>query len=290
MDALSVKNLTKKYKDFTLSNISFDLPKGYILGYVGQNGAGKTTTISAITHLIKSKSDCVTINGISYKDNPKAYKESIGFIADETYFPVDLTPKDIAKIMGDFYSTFDKEKFNGYLDKWKLTKDKKVKDFSRGMKVKLMFASVLARETKLLILDEATNGLDPVIKDEILTILQEYISDGEHSVFFSTHILSDLEQIADYIFFIDKGQEILFESKDELEEKYMLVKGGMEDLTGEIERKIIGIKKTEVGFEGLVESNDAIFIGKSCVLEKPSIEQIVVRLIREKGTEYNGKF
>lgn len=225
MNVLSVKNLNKKFKDFSLKDISFELPKGYIMGYVGQNGAGKTTTLQLITHLLKADSGEVRINGISYKDDPIKYKEMIGYIGDESYFLIEFNLLQIGKIMEDFYPTFNKQRYTELVERFKLPEKKRVKDYSKGMKIRLMFATILARDTKLLILDEATNGLDPVIKDEILELLQGYIEDGEKSVLFSTHILSDLEHISDYLFFIDEGEKVLFDSKDELLEKYVLVKG-----------------------------------------------------------------
>lgn len=144
-----------------------------------------------------------------------------------------------------------------------------------------MFAGVLARDTKLLILDEATNGLDPVVKQEILEILQDYIQDGEKSVLFSTHILSDLEEIADYIFFLHDGKKVFFDTKEEISEKYLLVKGGLEELTEEISKKLKGLKKTSVGFEGIIEADESAYVSQKCVLEKPTMNQIVVSYIKD---------
>ena len=197
MDILEVSDIGKKYKGFTLENINFKIPAGYIMGYVGRNGAGKTTTLGMITHQIKADSGSIKIDGMEYKDNPEKYKEMIGYIQDICYFPGDFNLLNIKNILKDFYQTFDEKKFMDYVRKWQLPEKKKIKDFSKGMQVRLMFAGILARDTKLLILDEATNGLDPVVKQEILEILQEYIQDGERSVIFSTHILNDLEQIAE---------------------------------------------------------------------------------------------
>lgn len=280
---LEVENICKSFKDFSLRNISFELPAGYIMGYVGQNGAGKSTTLNIIAHIIHADEGTVRIDGISYEDDPIAYKESIGFIGDEAYFPIEFTLKEIKGTLKDFYPSFREDEFLSMVRKWELPEDKKIKDFSRGMKVKLMFASVFARDTKLLILDEATNGLDPVVRDEILSLLQDYIADGEKSVLFSTHIMSDLEEIADYIFFINDGKEVMCDTKDEIIENYVIVKGGREELTETVMDNLIGVIKSRVGFEGLAESERALYLPKSLLIEKPSIDQIVVQFIKRSG-------
>lgn len=281
MDILEVKNITKKFKNFMLQDIDFTLSAGYIMGYVGQNGAGKTTTLNLITHLLNADSGEIRINGITYDENSIAYKDSIGFIGDESYFPQEFTLKDVKSILKDFYPSFREKEFISMARDWNLPENKKIGEYSKGMKVKLMFANVLSRDTKLLILDEATNGLDPVVRNDVLKLLQEYIADGEKSVLFSTHILSDLEQIADYIFFINDGKKVLCDLKDEIVEKYVIVKGGNEDITDMLKKEMIGIVKTEVGFEGLLESEKAEYLCKGFIIEKPSIDQIVVHYIRE---------
>lgn len=279
MNALEVINLEKHFKDFDLHNISFSLPYGYIMGYVGQNGAGKTTTLNMITHLLKADKGEVKINGITYLENSVEYKEAIGFIGDESYFPQDFNLLEIKEILKDFYRSFRENEFMDMIRKWKLPEKKKIKDYSKGMKVKLMFASVLARDTKLLILDEATNGLDPVIRSEILELIQNYIADGKKSVLFSTQILSDLEQIADYIFFINDGKKILCDTKDNILDHYVLVKGGLDDIDSKMEKKIIGLKKSRIGFEGLLESNQTAYLKHGCLVERPTIDQIVISFI-----------
>ncbi|MBQ2800498.1 MAG: ABC transporter ATP-binding protein [Lachnospiraceae bacterium] len=281
MNTLEVKGLEKKYKDFALQNITLELPKGFICGYVGQNGAGKTTTLDLITHQKKADAGVVRIDGMEYEENPKKYKEMIGYVCDKCYFPNDFTLLDVKGILKDFYETFQEDKFMNLCKKWDLPEKKKVKDYSRGMTIRLMFAGILARDTKLLILDEATNGLDPVVKQEILEILQDYIQDGERSVLFSTHILSDLEEIADYIFFLHNGKEVFFDTKEEIAEKYLLVKGGLDELTEAVSRKIKGLKKTSVGFEGIIETDDSVCVSRKCVLEKPTINQIVISYIKD---------
>lgn len=279
MNLLEVKGLSKGFKQFSLKDISFNLPKGYIMGYVGQNGAGKTTTIKLINHLCKADSGEVYVNGIRYVDNPIHYKEQIGFIGDESFFPKEMKLKDIRTIMKDFYVSFDEQKFNQMVRDWNLPENKKIQDFSRGMKVKLMFLTALCRDVKLLILDEATNGLDPVMRAEILELLQDFIEDGEKSILFSTHMLDDLESIADYIVFIKDGRIVLNETKDELLESYMIVKGDAKELTNEMRKVLIGLKEKRFAFEALVSSENATVLKQGFVFEKPAIDQIMIHMI-----------
>lgn len=276
MYALEIKELNKSLGTFSLKNINLKLPEGYILGYVGQNGAGKTTTIKLIMDQLKPDRGEITVFDEKYRGNEIIYKNNIGYIADECYIPGCFTLKDVIANFKNFYPSFDEIKFNSYVKRWDLPQKKKVKDYSKGMKMKLMIASALSRETKLLILDEPTSGLDPVIRSEILEELQEYISDGKKSVLFSTHIMSDLEKIADYLCFINKGEVIFNDTKDNILEKYLLVKGGVKDLTEEIKEKLIGYKKSSVGFEGLIDSIDNKYIGDNLLVEKPSVDDIVI--------------
>ncbi|NFS28634.1 ABC transporter ATP-binding protein [Clostridium botulinum] len=284
MNALEIKSLNKKFKDFSLEDINLSLPKGYILGYVGQNGAGKTTTIKLIMQHLRADSGEISVFGKKYKGNEIEFKDMIGFVGDECYFPSCFKMKDVINTLKDFYPSFNTDKFNHYIDLWELPKDKKIKDFSKGMKIKLTFASIFARKTKLLILDEPTSGLDPVIRNEILELLQEYIEDGEKSVLFSTHITSDLEKIADYIFFINKGKMIFNDTKDNILEKHLVVKGGIEDLTSDIKEKLIGYKESSVGFKGLIYDKDREDLNDELLIEKPSIEEIIIFYIN-KGRE-----
>ncbi len=281
MNLLEVKNISKQYKEFELRDISFSLPAGYILGYVGENGAGKTTTLNIVNQLIHQDQGTVTIEGMSYEDDTIGYKEQIGYVGDSSYFPVTMNLKAIRSILKDFYKSFRPEVFDAYVEKWKLPAKKKIKDYSRGMRVKLMFASVLSRDTKLLILDEATNGLDPVVRKDILKLLQDYISDGNRSVLFSTHILEDLEQVAYYIFFIHHGKKVFFESKDELLERYLLVKGGTEELTPALKKQLTGVEQYAYGFEALFDTDNGTLLPSGMVTDQPSIDQIIVHMIEE---------
>lgn len=281
MNLLEVKGATKKYKEFTLNNISFALPKGYIMGYVGQNGAGKTTTIRLITHICNANAGEIHIDGMSYEENPIRYKEMIGFVGDESYFPLEFSAREVRTILKDFYPSFRPNEFDELLQKWNIPKEQKIGEYSKGMKVKLMFATVFARDSKLLILDEATSGLDPVVRKEILDLLQEYVADGEKSILFSTHILDELEQIADYITFIDHGSLIISESKDDLMESYIIVKGESNGLTSTLRRKLIGMTEGAFGFEALIKAEDVTAFSREYVIEKPTMNQLMIHLVEE---------
>lgn len=283
MELLEVKNLGKKYKDFRLEDISFTLPKGYIMGYVGQNGSGKTTTLNLITHVYKAAEGEVRVDGLRYEDDPVRYLENIGYIGEGLQFPSDFTLKEIRIVMRSFYPDFDIPRFNELAGRFGLPEKKRVSAFSQGMSVKLMFAAVFARQTKLLILDEATNGLDPVARQEVLGLLQEYIADGEHSILFSTHILRDLEQIADYIYFIDDGRTVMYDAKDELLENYLLVKGELALLDDTLREQLIGIEEHAYGFEAVAPSDRADMLPRGVVCEKPDIDQIVIHFIKNKN-------
>lgn len=191
---LEVKDLVKRYQDFTLDHVSFSLPKGSILGFIGENGAGKTTTLKLILNLIQKESGRVTLFGMDHMKEERRIKEQIGVVFDESYFHDTLSPKDVASVLCRVYPTWDDRLFDRYLGRFSLPKDKVLKEFSRGMKMKLSIASALAHKPKLLILDEATSGLDPVVRNEILDVFLEFIQDEDHSVLLSSHITSDLEK------------------------------------------------------------------------------------------------
>ena len=282
MNILEVKNLNKEYKGFSLKDINLILPAGYIMGYVGQNGAGKTTTINLINHICKFKEGEIKVNGISYEENPVKYKENIAYVGDESYFPKGYKVKDVRNTLKSFYNTFDEKKFNELIKKYNLPENKKIENFSRGMKVKLMFVTVFSRDARLLILDEATNGLDPVVRDELLSQLQAYIEDGTRSILFSTHVLSDLEEIADFIAFIDNGEIILNKAKDELLEDYLLIKGDYSELNAGQREKLIGVDKKKFGFEAIILSDDASCFGQNVTFEKPEISQIMLHSIKNR--------
>ena len=278
---LEVRNLSKQYRGFMLDKVSFTLPKGYIMGYVGPNGAGKSTTLGLITKTRRASDGKVLLDGMSYEEDPVLYKEKIGYVSSVSYFPPGMKVRDAALLLKQFYPTFSKDKFYHLVRGWNLPEKKKFSTFSTGMMVKLMFAAVLSRETRLLILDEATNGLDVLFREEILNLLQHYIEDGEHSVLFATHIIDDLEQIADYIVMVEDGKVLLQDTKEALTENYILIKGdeallAVEGITG----YLMGVKRSAYGFSALIHSDNAALLPDGIVMEKPTISQIMSYLMK----------
>ena len=275
-NALEVQNLSKSYMDFTLKSVSFTLPAGYIMGFVGQNGAGKTTTIRCILNMATREAGEIKIFGLDNRRDELAVKQELAAVFDEIFFVDVWRIREVEKAVKGFYSKWDSDQYNEYLKKFELPPEKRVKELSRGMKMKLMLAVAMSHGAKLLILDEPTSGLDPVARDELLDILRDYISDGEKSVFFSTHITSDLERIADFITLIDRGRIFYTGTKDGLLEHFCIVKGGAADLTDELKSKFIGLSVAHTGFTGMLPVSEAKQLPSGVVAEQPEIDEILV--------------
>lgn len=279
--AIEVNQLTKQYASFKLDNISFSVPKGSIMGFVGENGAGKTTTIKSILNLIHKDGGDVKLFGLDYAKDERKIKEQIGVVFDESYFHDFLTIKDITKIMGKIYSNWSNETFESYTSRFKLPKDKFMKEYSRGMKMKLTIAVALSHQAKILILDEATSGLDPIIRDEILDIFLEFIQDEEHTIFLSSHITSDLEKVADYITFIHEGKIIFSESKDDLIYRYGVVHCRKEEYEKLDKKHIVGVRKNQFGYEVMVNNRKEIEKHhRELVVDNTTIEEIILFIVR----------
>lgn len=280
-NALEIKGLCKSYGEFSLKDVSFSLPKGYIMGFVGQNGAGKTTTIRSMMNMAHPDSGEIKIFGLDSIQDSCAIKQDIGVVFDDLYFTPHLTPKQIAAQLKCFYRHWSDEKFFGLLDKFKLPAKKKCGQFSRGMKMKLMLSAALAHDAQLLILDEPTSGLDPVARDELLDILTEYIGDENKSILFSTHITADLERIADYITILHDGKIFYCDTKDRLMEKYIVIKGGVEELPKEIEERSIGYHAYRNGFEAMLERSYESELPDGIIAESADIDEILVYIAKE---------
>lgn len=221
-NALELQGVTKQYKDFKLDNVSFEVPQGSIVGLIGENGAGKSTTINAILGLVVTDKGKVSVfNGKSVNAETK---EHIGVVFDGSNYPDTLSPKKLGKVFSEIYSEWNQKKYVELLDKFKLPVNKKLKEFSKGMKMKYAISIALSHNSKLLILDEATSGLDPIVRDDILEMFLDFVQDEEHSILVSSHITSDLEKIADYIIFIYKGKVLFSMPKDELLDNYGIIK------------------------------------------------------------------
>ena len=276
-EAIEVKNLSKNYKDFSLKDISFNVPEGTIVGLIGENGAGKTTTIKSILNIINSSGE-IKIFGKDIKTLEKEIKEQIGVVLDDSFLSEYLTAKNVNTVMKDIYKNWDEEKFKGYLKTFNLPDNKMMKDFSSGMKMKLKIATAMAHSPKILILDEPTSGLDPVVRNEILDIFRNYIEEDEtRSILISTHITSDLEHIADYIILIDNGSLVFYKETGEILENYGIVKTSKENFEKFDSSDYISYKKGKYQYEVLVEDKEK-FKNKyrNCVIDKPSIEDIML--------------
>jgi len=281
-EILEVRNLTKNYPGFSLNNISFTLEKGYIMGFIGPNGAGKTTTIRLIMNLIRRDSGEIKVFGLDNIKDELEVKERIGFVYDENHFYNELSVLEMKKIIAPFYSRWDDSVFKDYLDRFELSPRKKIKDLSRGMKMKFSLVISLSHHADLLLLDEPTSGLDPIFRSELLDILAEIIQDENKSIFLSTHLTADLDKIADYITFINRGELVFCEGKDAIMERYALVKGDNELLDEELKREFIGINQSKYGFTGLTRDVQRVrqVFGSSVLIEKASLEDIMLYTVR----------
>ena len=274
---LQIDSLCKSYEDFSLKNISFALPQGCIMGLVGQNGAGKSTTLKAILGLVRPDSGSVKLFGQELQENEGQIKEQIGVVFDSMNLPELLRGKDVGKVLGPLYQSWDQTAFNGYLERFSLPKNKLIKDYSRGMKMKVAIAAALSHRAKLLLLDEATGGLDPIVRDEILDILLEFMQDPTHGILFSSHITGDLEKIADYVTFIHEGQVRFSQPKDELLDSYAVVKCSPQQLASIDPAALISVRSHQYGTEALVR-RDAVWA--DAVAERPTIEDMMLFIAR----------
>ncbi len=281
-EALEIRDLSKSFKDFSLKDIGFSLPKGYIMGLIGPNGAGKTTIIKLILNMLKRQSGEIKVFGLDNIACEEQIKEQVGVVFDQPYYLDEWSLNNVESAVRLFYSNWDSSKFRKYLKEFDLNPSKKVKDLSRGMKMKLMISVALSHDAKLLILDEPTSGLDPVARDELTDMLLSYISSGDRSVLFSTHITSDLEKIADYITFINKGRTVFTGTKDQLMESYCLIKGGKNDITLEQKKKILGLREHGTGFEGLIERKNLKEFTGNIIIEHSTLDDIVVFINKER--------
>jgi len=275
---LYVDNLCKKYKNFKLNNVSLKLPKGFIMGLIGENGAGKTTLIKLIMNLVKKDSGDIKVFD---KDNLKferEIKDRISFVYDEVCYYDHMSLKENGNMVSMLYSKWDKDKFNYYLNKFELNKDKKLKELSKGMRMKFSLCIALSHGAEFIIMDEPTVGLDPVVRSEVLEELQSLMENENMGVLISTHITSDLEKIADYITFIKDGSIIFSKSKDEIMESYKIIKGDCNILTKEVEKHFEGISKNRFGFEGLTSQVDKVreILGDNIVVDRATIEDIMI--------------
>lgn len=277
---IELQNVSKKYKDFELKNITFNVPQGCVIGLIGENGAGKTTTIKSILNITRSEGT-VKIFGKDSKKNENEIKEEIGVVLDDSYLSDYLTPKQINSIMKDVYKTWDENKYLSLLKQFNLPINKLTKEFSSGMKMKLKIAIALSHYPKLLVLDEPTSGLDPVARSEILDIFQDFIKDGDSSILVSSHITSDLEHIADYITFIDEGKILLSKTRDELMDNYGIVRCSKEEFEKIDKNDYEKYKVNKYEYDVLVADKKQFKKKYDFkVIDKPTLDDIMVIYIK----------
>lgn len=277
-NSIELKNVTRVYPQFKLDNISFDLPCGTVMGFIGENGAGKSTTIRAILGLLKKGEGTITVLGEDANALSAETKEKIGVVFDGLTFPESLTPKQLDKILGGLYRTWDSEMFYGFLTRFGLPTNKKLKTFSRGMVMRISIAAALSHHPQLLLLDEPTSGLDPVVRSEILDLFLEFMQDETHLILMSTHITSDLEHIADYICFIHQGRIMFTEERNEMLEKYRILKCTDEQLTAMDRADIIGMRKGRFSNEVLTLAAEKY---PDFAADVPTIEEIMVYYVKQ---------
>ncbi|MEK4299800.1 ABC transporter ATP-binding protein [Oceanobacillus sp. FSL W8-0428] len=271
------KNVTKCFKDFSLENINLQIKQGYVTGFVGANGAGKSTTMKLMMNLLQADTGEVKIFGMDYASNEKEIKERMGFVYDSNVFYESLNLKDIRRIIAPAYKNWDDKTFYNYIKIFELPLNKAIKTFSKGMQMKASLAMALSHDAEFIMMDEPTAGLDPVFRRELLDILQEIMEDGRRTLFFSTHITSDLERIADYITFIQKGKILFNDSMQNVQDRYALVKGSIDLLNQDTEKLFIKTERSSYGFQAL--TNDAaevkILLGDRVVVEEATLEDIM---------------
>ncbi|KGR87271.1 MULTISPECIES: ABC transporter ATP-binding protein [Lysinibacillus] len=276
-NVIELKNVTKKFKGFSVNNINLQVKRGFVTGFIGANGAGKSTTIKTMMNLLKPDAGEVKLFGLDYKTHEKEIKERIGFVYDGNIFFEGLNLKDIKRIVAPAYKHWDDTLFDQYVEQFELPLNKAIKTFSKGMQMKASLAIALSHHAELIIMDEPTAGLDPIFRRELLDLLQELMVDGNRTIFFSTHITTDLDRIADYIAFIQKGKLVFNQSIHDVAENYALVKGELNLLDRDTEKAFVHIHRASTGFEALTDNIKAVknIFGDTVIIERASLEDIM---------------
>lgn len=274
---VELSNVTKRFKGFSIENMDLNVKKGFVTGFIGANGMGKSTTIKMMMNLLRPDAGEVKLFGMDYKSHEKAIKERIGFVYDANVFFEGLNLKDIERIVGPAYRNWDSRMFHHYVDRFELPRNKAMKTFSKGMQMKASLAIALSHHAELIVMDEPTSGLDPIFRRELLQVFREVMENGEQTIFFSTHITTDLESIADYIAFIHEGELVFNQSIDQIAENYALVKGGTNLLDRDTKKPFVHISRSPAGFEALTDDTEAVekTFGDAVVVESASLEDIM---------------
>ena len=284
-NAIEIKNVTKRYESFTLDNVSFSVPRGSIMGFIGQNGAGKTTTIKSLLNITGIDSGEIKLLGLDHIKHEQEIKQRMAVVFDELPFHDILTAKDLARIFSGLWSGWDNSVFSSYLDRFMLPAKQKIGKFSKGMKMKLQIACALSHNAELLVMDEATTGLDPVVRDEILHIFMEYLKEGDRSILMSSHITSDLEKIADTVCLINKGRVLLTGFKDEILEKHGIIKCSRDEIEKIDPRDIVSIRVSSFGAEVMTGSRqDAAYKYKNLLIDPASLDEVMLFYVHKGET------
>lgn len=284
-NVIELQGVQKSFDGFQLKDFSLTVKKGFVTGFIGGNGVGKSTTIKLIMNLLQPDSGIVSVFGLNYKEHEKEIKQRIGFVYDENIFYENITLAEMKKILKPSYVNWDDKLFNHYVQTFELPLNKKIKTFSKGMMMKASLTMALSHHAELIIMDEPTSGLDPIFRRELLSVLHDLMQDGDKTIFFSTHITTDLDRIADYITFIHNGEHMFTKEFYQVEEEYAIVKGGLELLDGDTEREFIAIRKSAHGFVALTANKtraEEIF-GEMALIEKATLEDIM--FYTKKGVE-----
>ena len=276
-DILNVENLNKSYGDFSLTDVTFSLPEGCITGFIGINGAGKTTTLRTLLGLAKKQSGNIRLFGLEMEKNEKKIKDRIGIVLDDGCFYDELSLAEMKSIISSAYTEWSEQDFKRYMDMFSLDPTQKINTLSKGMKMKYALALALSHNAELLIMDEPTSGLDPLIRSQLLKVLTDYMENGGKGVFFSTHITSDLDKIADMLIMINNGRIVFQEEKDFLLDTYRIVKGDAKALTGDVRKFFLSISETAFGFTGVTKQMAEVqSFFPDAIAERPTIEDIMI--------------
>ena len=285
MNAIEVRNVTYETRNFSLHDVSFDVPQGYVTGFIGANGVGKTTMIRLIMNVLQQKSGEITINGKRMSDHPIALKSEIGFVYSDLYLKDTWQIGKCEDMIAPFYKKWDTSQFTKYLKRFGLQRTMKIKELSTGMKMKLSLAIAFSHHASIFILDEPTSGLDPIARHEVLEMIQDELIDANRTVFFSTHITPDLEKIADHIVYLHQGNVIFNDDMDTLRSQFKMVQGDVSHLDDELRSLLIAPKETSTRYIGLTEHADVFheLFGNAVVISEAQIEDMMVHI--EKGSK-----
>ena len=281
MNLIEINGLCKNFESFQLKNVSFSLEEGYIMGFIGRNGAGKSTTLKTMLNLMKNDGGEVKLCGLSIPKDELEIKNQVGYVFGGVDFYPEAKISRITNVTKSFYHEWDDARYKELCERFEIDQNKKFKHLSAGMKVKYSVAVAMSHNPKLLILDEPTSGLDPAARDDLVLLFQEFVEDGAHSILFSTHITSDLEKCADYITYIKQGQILASTDRDSFRESYISVAGKKDQLTPDVEPKIIGLHTHQLGFEGLMKTEDKALAEKGGFeMASPTLEDIMIHIER----------